>query len=169
MQAFFHPNRKYFFGRTTRATVTCEGFEGWWNPVEKMLGQIDFGEGRHVLIAHSLPWDGAPGGRADTILRYTDRKDKKLVRDFLQNVKTLPPLVGECKKEYKSRCSPCASRTKQPVVFLSRYRDNIYVPTHIWRFWYTCIRICVRQNRPKNSPLKRKNSVVKRQNSHLCM
>ena len=97
--------------QVTPDILNNEGFEGWWNPVEKMLGQIDFGEGRHVLIAHSLPWDGAPGGRADTILRYTDRKDKKLVRDFLQNVKTLPPLVGECEKEYKSRCSPCASRT----------------------------------------------------------
>ena len=68
----------------THPILNNEGFEGWWNPVEKVLGQIDFGGGRCVFIAHTLPWDGAPGGRADTILRYTDKKDRNL------NVKTLP-------------------------------------------------------------------------------
>ena len=108
--------------QVTPKVLNNEGFEGWWNPVKKISGQIDFGGGRCVLIAHT---HGALGGRSDTIFRYTDRKDKKLVRDFLQNVKTLPPLVGECEKEHLGRCNPCASRTKDPIVFLSRYRDNI--------------------------------------------
>ena len=48
--------------QVTAEALNNEGFEGWWNPVEKMLGQIDFGGGRYVFIAHTLPWDGAPGG-----------------------------------------------------------------------------------------------------------
>ena len=43
----------------TPQVLNNEGFEGWWNPVEKMLEQIDFSRSRRVLIAHTLPWDGA--------------------------------------------------------------------------------------------------------------
>ena len=118
--------------QVTPEALNNEGFEGGWNPVERMLGRIDFGGGRCVFIAHTLPWDGAPGGRADTILRYTNRKDKKLVRYFLQNVKNLPPLVGECEKGHLGRCNPRASRARQGIVFRFRYPPiPCPVPVHI--------------------------------------
>ena len=49
------------------------------------------------------------------------------MRDFLQNVKILPPLVGECEKEHFGRCNRRISRDKEGIIFLSRYRDNIYI------------------------------------------
>ena len=58
-----------------------EGFSGWFNPVEKPLGVITV-DGKTVTLVHSMQWDGAPGGRTGTILRYTERQKKKKARDF---------------------------------------------------------------------------------------
>ena len=34
--------------------------------MEKLIGCIDYPNGQHAFIAHTLPWDGALGGRVDT-------------------------------------------------------------------------------------------------------
>ena len=75
-------------------------------------------------MVRSIPCAGAPGERTNTILRYVDRKDRKLFRGFLQGVKTLPLLVGE--KGQRGRCNPRRTGAKEGMVFLSRFRDNIY-------------------------------------------
>ena len=50
--------------------VLCEGgFDGWWSPVEKLIGCINYPNGTRAVIAQTLPWDGAVGGRVDTILK----------------------------------------------------------------------------------------------------
>ena len=37
-------------------------FDGWWDPVDKLLGLFAFG-GARVLITTPVPWDGSPNGR----------------------------------------------------------------------------------------------------------
>ena len=77
--------------------VWCaSGFDGWWSPIEKMVGCIDYPNGTKAFIAQTLPWDGAVGGRVDTILKYIDHRNKRLVKDFLSTTPTLQPIIGEC-------------------------------------------------------------------------
>ena len=77
---------------------------------------------------HTLPWDGAVGGRIDTILAYTDHVSKKPVRDFLSTTHRVPPLVGECILNSASVTQPpeplCIPTR---IILLSRYRDTIYI------------------------------------------
>ena len=80
----------------THDDLQTSGFDGWWNPVEKLIGCIEWDDGRSTFIAHTLPWDGAAGGRLDTIIRHTDARNKRRVRDFFSKSETLPPIPGEC-------------------------------------------------------------------------
>jgi len=74
-----------------------------------------------------VQWDGALGGRVDTILRYTERSKRKKARDFLSNVKLMPPLVAECFREQRRREARDLMRAPEPFVFLARYTDNVYI------------------------------------------
>ena len=79
--------------------VLCEGgFDGWWSPVEKLIGCINYPNGTRAFIAQTLPWGGAVGGRVDTILKYVDHRNKRIVQDFLSTTPTLQPIIGECAK-----------------------------------------------------------------------
>ena len=87
--------------------VLCEGgFDGWWSPVEKLIGGINYPTGTRAFIAQTLPWDGAVGGRVDTILRYTDHRNKRIVKDFLSTTPTLQPTIGECAKNTTQLTDP---------------------------------------------------------------
>ena len=43
----------------------ASGFDGW-DPVDKLLGCFAF-DGAPVLITTSVPWDGSPNGRLDSV------------------------------------------------------------------------------------------------------
>ena len=77
--------------QVSKKALSDYGFQRWWNPVHKLLGCLEFVANKIVQIAQNLPWDGACGGRFDTIMRFADHKHRKLVWDFLSSVKALPP------------------------------------------------------------------------------
>ena len=121
---------KFFGGMMTSGSIhqlthedlQTSGFDGWWNSVEKLIGCIESGDGRSTFIAQILPWDGAAGGRLDTIIRHTDTRNKRRVRDFFTKSKTLPPILGECIK-HDSMQTPPPSRAcpGHQLILLSRY------------------------------------------------
>ena len=78
---------------------------------------------------HTVPLDGATAGRLDTILRYRDRTYESLVRDFLAKIHSLTPIVSECLKADMERLNGMINTLspEEPVISLSRYRDNIYI------------------------------------------
>ena len=65
------PTMSYFWGmmrsreiaQVTHDELLSSGFDGWWNPVEKLIGCIEWGRGETTFIAKTLPWDGAMGGQ----------------------------------------------------------------------------------------------------------
>ena len=68
--------------QVTHEDLRASGFDGWWNPVEKLIGCVEWGQAKVTFIAQTLPWDGAMGGRLDTKLRHTDAHNKRRIRDF---------------------------------------------------------------------------------------
>ena len=119
--------RNRSIGLVNREALCEGGFDGWWSPVEKLIGCINYPDGSRAFIAQTLPWDGAVGGRVDTILRYTDHRNKRIVRDFLSTTPTLQPIIGECAKNTAQLTNPPQQTPPSRVVLLSRYRDNIYI------------------------------------------
>ena len=81
-----------------------------------------------TFIAKTQPWDGAKGGRFDSILRFTDPPNKKRVRDFFSPSQPLPPVLGECiSVSTLPPTKPPVRCAGQNVVLPSRYRDNICI------------------------------------------
>ena len=108
------------------------GFQGWWNPVDRMLGCLEF-DSQNVILANTVPWDGSVGGRIDAIMKYTEPANKLLVQNFLTQVTPLKALVAECRKsatlchsvyqkQHERKSTP-----QTGVMLISRYRDNIYL------------------------------------------
>ena len=64
-------------GGVSTSLLEDKGFDGWWNPVESLIGCIDWGGGHMTFIAKTQQWDGAKGGRFDSILRFTDPQIRK--------------------------------------------------------------------------------------------
>ena len=95
--------------------------------MEKLIGCINYPNGTRAFIAQTLPWDGAVGGRIDTIIRYTDHRNKRIVRDFLSTTPTLQPIIGECMKNTAHLLNTPQQTPLSRIVLLSRYRDNIYI------------------------------------------
>ena len=54
---------------------------GFWAPCEQLVAWITI-EGHDFPIVYSAAWDGAALGRTEAILRYSPRRDKRLLRNF---------------------------------------------------------------------------------------
>ena len=106
--------------------IKSHGFEGWWSPVERLVGIIEFNH-KTFFLAQSLPWDGAAGGRLDTILKHTEPKNKHRVRDFFSQLQPISSILSESIKIDLQRTSGTACIPPLPIILLSRYRDNIYI------------------------------------------
>ena len=74
--------RNPYIGEVSSDALHDGGFDGWWNPVEKLLGTLEWRDGNTTFLCQTSPWDGAPGVRIDTIIKHTDGAKKKRVRDF---------------------------------------------------------------------------------------
>ena len=66
-----------------------------------------------VHLVHTLPWDGAAGGRMASIIQETERRNKSRVRDFLRDVRLLYSLLSEIivstNQKTKSEVTPTVS------------------------------------------------------------
>ena len=43
------------------------GFYGWWSPTDRLIGTLQTLQGP-IHLVHTLPWDGAAGGRMASII-----------------------------------------------------------------------------------------------------
>ena len=68
--------RSQAIDQVTHEDLQVSGFDGWWNPVEELIGCVEWSLGKVTFIAQTLPWDGAMGGRLDTILRHTEAQNR---------------------------------------------------------------------------------------------
>ena len=57
------------------------GFDGWWDPVDKLFGYFLF-YGTPILLITQVPWDSRPNGRLDIVHRFTSRLNKGRVQFF---------------------------------------------------------------------------------------
>ena len=87
---------------------------------------IEFNK-KPLFIAWSLPWDGAAGGRIDTILKHTEPKNKHRVREFFSHLQPISSILGESIKVDGLKATDIASVPPMPIILMSRYRDNIYL------------------------------------------
>ena len=55
----------------TLSSINSDGFDGWYNPVDRLLGCIVV-RGTSIMLFYSVQWDGSPGGKVGTILRHTE-------------------------------------------------------------------------------------------------
>ena len=99
-----------------------EGFGGWWQPLDRLIGSFQLNN-TAISIATPTPWDGALGGRCETIIQMTDSLNKGKVRDFFLNCAPLRSVVGEILQPTTEGPEPYPF----PLVLVSRYRDNIYI------------------------------------------
>ena len=51
------------------------GFYGWWSPTDTLIGTLQTLQGS-IHLVHTLPWDGAAGGRMASIIQETERQNK---------------------------------------------------------------------------------------------
>ena len=123
----------HYMGRVLRSPtiplVTIDdlnegGYTKWWSPVDRLLGTFETSYG-NIHLVNTLPWDGAPNGRVDSILLDTEPKNKSRVRDFLRDVKPLYSIVSEIIADKGPQ--PRFVHDPFPLVIISRYRDNIYI------------------------------------------
>ena len=74
----------------------------------------------------TLPWDGAEGGRLQSIVQHSTRKNKRVAMQLFWNFDALNGIVGEIlSADIVGACAGPSSQS-MPVVIMSRYRDNIY-------------------------------------------
>ena len=99
----------------SRDSLCDRGFPGWWSPVKKMSGCVDYPDGTNAFIAQTPPWDGAVGGRIDTNLRYTDHRNSKLVQDFFSTTPTVPPILGGCMENSALTADPMVCHIHHPL------------------------------------------------------
>ena len=109
----------------TPETLCQSGFSGWWSPADRTFATAEVA-GHHVRFIHTLPWDGAEGGRLQSIVRHSTRKNKRVVMQFFRNFDALNGVVGEILSAEAEGVDTGPSSQSRPVVIMSRYRDNIY-------------------------------------------
>ena len=72
----------------------CDGFDGWWQPLDVLVGGFTL-DGNTISLVAPSPWDGAVGGRLEPIIQMTNNANKARVRSFFGNCTTLRCVVGE--------------------------------------------------------------------------
>ena len=112
--------------QATPEAVCQSGFTGWWSPVDRIFATATIAD-RIVQFINTTPWDGAKGGRLQSIVRHSTWKNKRLVMKFFENFEALNGVVGEILSAVKLGACVGPIPLSQPVVFMSRYRDGIYI------------------------------------------
>jgi hypothetical protein len=118
--------------QVTTDTLTAGRFTGWWSPTDRIFAQVSSPAGTEsVLFVNTTPWDGATGGRVQTVIKHSTRRNRGRVQRFFASYDPLQAVLGEILRP----SSPCAdarinlpeSVSDKPIVCFSRYRDNIYI------------------------------------------
>ena len=94
--------------------------------MKKPIASIEYPNCQSAFVARTLPWDGAIGGQADTILQYTGHANKKLVWNFSSPpLHSRPSWLNVSKARNVSQSTPTYSPTLC-LIILPCYVDNIH-------------------------------------------
>ena len=96
--------------------VRTKGLRGWGSPADRLLAWVSV---RAVLGV--VPWDSAPGGRVQHIVKRTPRRDKATVLDFPSQFAPMEFILGEPGSQFPQ------SEVRAPLVFLARFSDNVSI------------------------------------------
>ena len=119
--------RSQHIGSVSKNVIEEEGFEGWWSPVERVLGCLQW-DTHDIFLVNTIPWDWAPGGRVDNIIKHTEPLQKHRVRNFFKEVSILSSVVSESLNPHTVPPHPSTQPHEPvPVILMSRYPDNIYI------------------------------------------
>ena len=108
-----------------------KGFGGWWRPQDWSVAECS-ALGENISILSTSIWDANKGGRVQTIIENSPRKDIKLLQGFFAEFDPLKAVLSELKRgwsgwdemQYPSGTHTEENKTKQPLILLGRFRDN---------------------------------------------
>ena len=112
--------------QATPEALCQSGFTGWWSPSDISFATATVAD-RTFQFINTAPWDGAEGRRLQSIVRHSARKNRRLVMKSFESFDALNGKVGEILSTVKMAACAGPMPLSQPVVIMSRYRDNIYV------------------------------------------
>ena len=119
--------RSQHISEVSKEKIEAEGFKGWWSPVERVFGCFQWGA-HDIFLVNTIPWDGAPGGRVDNIIKHTEPLQKHRVRNFFKEVSILGSVISERLNPHANPPLPSTQPHEPvPVTLMSRYWDNIYI------------------------------------------
>ena len=83
--------------QVSKTVLENEGFGGWWNPQDFGFARVTVGLETFPFVC-TTPWDGSNGGRMGVIIENSPKRDKELIRTFLDSVDTMKCIIGEAKR-----------------------------------------------------------------------
>ena len=91
---------------------------GFWAPSEQLIAWVTI-QGQDFPIVYSTVWDGAALGRTEAILRYSPRRDRRLLTNFFAQFNLADFVLHEifCPQRHTPTPVPCA--------IISRFKDNV--------------------------------------------
>ena len=113
----------------TERDLDERGFWGCWAPMDRLLGTMQI-DSQVVMLANTVPWDGAPCGRLHTIVRHNPALQRGRVRGFLNCYIPVSGVVGEILQPppWDAPVDVSSSDDENlPFVLVSSYRDNLYI------------------------------------------
>ena len=105
------PDRSPLHGHTCPAS-------GFWAPSEQLVAWVHI-DGWEIPFIYSTPWDGAALGRTESILRFSPRRDKRLLTNFFSQFTLADFVIHEI------YCPNHHTPTPIPCVLLARFKDNV--------------------------------------------
>ena len=91
--------------QVTTDALTAGGFTGWWSPTDRIFAQVSSPAGTEsVLFVNTTPWDGATGGRVQTVIKHSTRHNRGRVQRFFASYDPLQAVLGEILRP-SSRCA----------------------------------------------------------------
>ena len=90
----------------------------FWAPSEQLVAWVHI-DGWEIPFVYSTPWDGAALGRTESILRFSPRRDKRLLTNFFSHFTLADFVVHEI------HCPNHHTPTPVPCVLLARFQDNV--------------------------------------------
>ena len=90
----------------------------FWAPSEQLVAWVHI-DGWEIPFVYSTPWDGAALGRTESILRFSPRRDKRLLTNFFSQFTLADFVIHEI------HCPNHHTPTPVPCVLVARFKDNV--------------------------------------------
>ena len=112
-----HSGRAFAPNKATQHVNTCPA-AGFWVPSEQVIAWVSIAR-LEVPILYTTAWDGAALGRTESILRFSPKRDKRLLRDFFSQFTLADFVIHEVFSPPRHTACPI------PCVLVARFKDNV--------------------------------------------